>query len=160
MNQKLRSFTPNKPSRYPLKYQLDNMVVVAATTADDKLAPFSFYGVEAVHIAAPGEYILSAWSNKKNGPSYKVVSGTSQAAPHVTGALALLMTRYPEENYPTATGYPFEPRKEEAYYQFIIRVLLETSDPLRSLDEKVGAKGRRLNIANAMNPEKQTFDSL
>jgi subtilisin family serine protease len=136
------------------------MVVVAATTADDKLAPFSFYGVEAVHIAAPGEYILSAWSNKKNGPSYKVVSGTSQAAPHVTGALALLMTRYPEENYPTATGYPFEPRKEEAYYQFIIRVLLETSDPLRSLDEKVGAKGRRLNIANAMNPEKQTFDSL
>ncbi|MCF7729983.1 MAG: S8 family serine peptidase [Chthoniobacterales bacterium] len=152
VNQKLRSFTPNKPSRYPLKYQLDNMVVVAATTADDKLAPFSFYGVEAVHIAAPGEYILSAWSNKKNGPSYKMVSGTSQAAPHVTGALALLMTRYPKENYPTATGYPFEPRKEEAYYQFIIRILLENAEKLPSLKGKI-KEGRRLNIAKAMNPK-------
>jgi hypothetical protein len=37
-------------------------------------------------------------------------------------------------------------------------VLLDTSDFLQSLDEKVGAgKGRRLNIAKAMNLENQTF---
>ena len=35
-------------------YSLNNVVAVAATRADDKLAFFSNYGKESVHVAAPG----------------------------------------------------------------------------------------------------------
>jgi hypothetical protein len=51
--------------------------------ADDSLASFSNYG-ETVGIAAPGVCILSTYK----GGGTKSLSGTSMAAPHVTGAIA------------------------------------------------------------------------
>jgi len=52
---------------------------------DDSLASFSNYG-ETVDIAAPGACILSTYK----GGGTKTLSGTSMAAPHVTGAIAAL----------------------------------------------------------------------
>jgi subtilisin len=51
---------------------------------DDTLAVYSNWG-ETVDVAAPGTDIRSTW---KNG-GYETSSGTSMAAPHVTGAVAL-----------------------------------------------------------------------
>ena len=58
--------------------------------ADDKLASFSNFG-PVVDIAAPGVDILTTY----NGTEYAVKSGTSTAAPHVTGVAALYKTIHP-----------------------------------------------------------------
>jgi len=73
-----------RPS-YPASYQAGNVISVASVTSNSSLSSFSNYGATSVHIAAPGSGILSTIINHKYG--YK--SGTSMAAPHVSG-LAIL----------------------------------------------------------------------
>jgi subtilisin family serine protease len=57
---------------------------------DDTFADFSNYGSD-VDLIAPGKCILST----KPGPTYGYSSGTSMAAPHVTGAVALYKASRP-----------------------------------------------------------------
>ena len=71
---------------YPANTVAPNVVAVAATTRTDALADFSNTGLHTVHLAAPGQEILSTLPNN----TYGVESGTSMATPHVTGGAALL----------------------------------------------------------------------
>jgi len=80
---------------YPSNYDFNNVIAVAATDDDDNLSSSSNYGLESVDLGAPGVNILT--TNPKN--KYRTASGTSYAAPHVTGAAALVMAQFPEFTY-------------------------------------------------------------
>lgn len=75
----------------PSGFSFNNIISVAATTRHDVLADFSNYGATSVDLAAPGGNVYSTYLNN----TYASLSGTSMAAPYVTGVAALLKSKYP-----------------------------------------------------------------
>src|SRR5205807_512191 len=76
---------------YPASYNLGNVVSVAALNRKDELASFSNYGAMTVHVAAPGEEILSTWLEH----GFEEKKGTSMATPFVAGVAALILSQDP-----------------------------------------------------------------
>lgn len=114
---------------YPAGNDGESFLSVAASTRDDELASFSNYGARTVHLAAPGEAILSTY---RGAGHYQQMSGTSMACPHVSGAAALLLA---QSNSLTPTA--------------LKALLLATVDPLpRGADRLIS--GGRLNVGRAM----------
>ncbi len=73
-------------------------IAVGATTKSDTPWASTNYSSTLIDLLAPGEDITSSVP----GGGYQAMSGTSQAAPHVAGAWALLRQRRP--NMPVAVG--------------------------------------------------------
>ncbi|MBI1332928.1 MAG: S8 family serine peptidase [Armatimonadetes bacterium] len=71
---------------------LDNVIAVAATNSADQRADFSTYG-DWVHIAAPGENILSTFFGSSTDYVYE--SGTSMACPFAASVAGLMIGRNP-----------------------------------------------------------------
>ena len=113
---------------YPCAYNLANILCVAATDNTDHLASFSNVGRTSVDIAAPGVNIYSTY--KCDG--YAWMSGTSMAAPEVSGAAALVLAQFP-----TLTATQLRSK------------LLATTDPLPTADAAKIAGGR-LDVAKAV----------
>jgi len=118
---------------YPSSYAYPNVVSVTATDKRDGFATFANYGETEVELAAPGVGIHSTYVNSDT--SYRALSGTSMATPFVSGALALLITQFPEE--PMAT---------------ILNRLYSSTDTLESLARRCRVGGR-LNLERALQTE-------
>ncbi len=103
----------NAAPLYPSSYDLENMISVAFVTQYGELASDSNYGVSTVDLAAPGQDIYSTVV----GGGYHYLSGSSMAAPVVSGAAALLY----------ACG-------DSLYPQNIREILIQTLKPLDSLN--------------------------
>lgn len=86
---------------WPCNFDIPHMLCTAASDQDDRLATFSSYGVQSVHLMAPGHQILGAIPGLIDSSGYYLStyqdkSGTSQAAPHVAGAALLAWSMNPE----------------------------------------------------------------
>lgn len=129
---------------YPSNYEAANLIAVAATDRNDRLASFSNYGAISVDLAAPGVSIYSTVP----GGRYASYSGTSMATPHVAGVAALAWALAPN-----------------ATVAQVRDAILNGADRLASLSGKV-ATGGRLNAYNTLQllrpsqPQRPIIDSL
>ncbi len=82
---------------YPANYAIPGLISIAATTDYDSLASFSNYGKTTVHMGAPGVSILSTVPSL-TAPynSFRYMSGTSMAAPYISGMAALMIREAPK----------------------------------------------------------------
>jgi subtilisin family serine protease len=125
--------------RYPACYDLDNIVSVSASGNDDWPGFKSNTGAENVDLFAPGELIYSTDFQADDAYYPQIYPqlapyGTSFAAAHVSGALALILETYPGEHYRTS-----------------LRRLLLAVDRLPTLEGEC-VTGGRLNLSRAFQP--------
>ncbi|CDJ48374.1 subtilisin-like protease TgSUB2, putative [Eimeria brunetti] len=79
---------------YPAVFDYEHTISVGAYDPDGNLAPFSNYGKKTVSVLAPGDRIYSTYL----GDGFAFLSGTSMAAPHVSGVAALVFGVFKKAN--------------------------------------------------------------
>ena len=107
---------------YPANYE--HVISVSAVNARGRHSAYSTFGETTVHIGAPGTNILSSYILRKK-EIYRVMSGTSMAAPFISGAVGLFMSLHGTQVSP----------------DLIKKHLIETAMPLKHLERMNQAQG-------------------
>jgi len=115
-------------AHYPSSYNLPNIISVAATDQQDRLATFSNFGSRTVDLAAPGFQIHSTIRNGQ----YQAFSGTSMASPFVAGVAGLLLGQ-----------------NSTLTVSELKAAILDNADPIGALSGRV-LTGGRLNAFNSI----------
>ncbi len=123
---------------YPATLRASNVINVASTDWRDERSGFSNYGNRIAHIGAPGSLILSTIPDDE----YAFFSGTSMASPHVTGVLALMAAKFPNESYKQLISRLFATADRKAQY------------------EGLWQTGARINLYKALMPSANSPDDL
>ncbi len=131
--------TDAKPA-YPASYDHDNIISVAAIDKSDALGSFSNWGRNTVDIAAPGVAVFSTVPDNVYqdtvidipGLITATWDGTSMAAPHVSGAAALYMSKNPN-----------------ADWREVKQAILSTATPINAMSGKSVSNGK-LNVRQLM----------
>jgi len=132
-----RGNVPSGFTSYPGSFDLPNIITVSATDNEDKLASFSSYGLDTSEVGAPGVAILSTVPTgncelcNTAVPAYTFLSGTSMAAPHVAGAMGLILSNWP--------GLSLDKYRT---------ILEQSADAIPALSDKVSSG--RIHIYNAL----------
>lgn len=119
-------------TNYPCNTPEPNVLCVGATDIHDLAASFSNFSATVVDLHAPGVNINAAASSTTYTVGSVPKSGTSMAAPHVSGVAALLWARHP-----TATVAQ------------VRQAILQGATPIIGLDG-LSRTGRRVDADGAM----------
>jgi subtilisin family serine protease len=109
---------------WPARYNLPNVLAVAATTQKDELAEFSNFGESTVDVAAPGENLIPFPNSYYAGatpPCNCMVRGTSFAAPIVSGIAALCRAQYPNKSAADVVEHLVTTSRPHANLEFKVR---------------------------------------
>lgn len=113
---------------FPASFDMPNVISVANTNHKGELNAYSNYGATSVDVAAPGSNCLSTYPTD----DYVWLSGTSMAAPYVTGLAVLL-----KSVSPTLTPAQMK------------TLIMSTGEALPALAGKT-VSGKRINAYNAL----------
>lgn len=129
----------------PSSCESDFIITVLNTTELDEKNDFSAFGRRAIDMGSPGQGSYTVDLNN----AYDTFGGNSAAAPHVTGAIAML---YSLDCDSIAVNAKTNPQLTA----LVIRdILLRSVDTLETL-ENITATGGRLNVAKAANTVLET----
>lgn len=113
-------------------------IAVTNSSRYDALDLNAAFGPVNVDIAAPGAVYTLRPAN-----AYNTFGGTSGAAPHVSGAIALLAS------YPNAEWTEKLKNSPQSSALMIREIIMNSADKLSSFEDKTNSEGR-LNIGHAM----------
>jgi serine protease len=127
---------------YPASLAEATVVTVGSSTAADRISSSSAHGATSVDLFAPGDQVFTTW----NDGGFRLVSGTSIAAPQVAAAYALYRAAWPD-----ATAAELK------------QALLDDADPVPAL-AGTSVTGGRLSIGSlaggALGAVRYTFTSM